>query len=114
MSWIRWRLVEDHGRDPERAKSDARAILKSELLNDPRPAPVQADTTRCFICDEPSTPIRVLVPVLTSRHETPLWLHLEPCQAAHRSRRSVMVDEILQSALCLTGSPNHPSARKIL
>lgn len=99
FEWIRQRLVEEHGRGRERANSDALAILKSELLNDPRLAPVQADTTRCFICDEGGTPTRVLAPVLTARPDTPVWLHLEPCHQEHRSRCSRKVDEILVAAL---------------
>ena len=99
FAWIRQRLVEDHGRDPGRAKSDARAILKSELLNDLSLAPVQADTTRCFVCGGLDRPGHVLVPVLTARPDTPLWLHLEPCHQKHRSRQSKQGDELLRAAL---------------
>jgi hypothetical protein len=72
FEWIAHRLVEEHGRDPERARSDAGVILKVELLNDVRLAPVQTDTYRCFVCDEVDRPGRVLVPVLTARPDTPL------------------------------------------
>jgi hypothetical protein len=99
FDWTRQRLVEDHGRDPERAKSDARAILKSELLNDLRLAPVQVDTTRCFVCGGFDRPGHVLVPVLTARSNTHLWLHLEPCHEVHRSRRYKEVNELLVAAL---------------
>src|SRR5829696_3015241 len=72
FAWIVRRLIEDRGRDPVRADSDARAILKVEVLNDLRFAPVQKDTHRCFVCDGTSIPGRVLVPVLTAQPDTPL------------------------------------------
>jgi hypothetical protein len=99
FEWMRQRLVEDHGRDPERAEIDARAILRSELLNDGRLAPMQPDTTRCFVCGGFDRPGHVLVPVLTARPDTPLWLHLEPCHQKHRSRQSMQVDDLLTAAL---------------
>ncbi|WP_150117750.1 hypothetical protein [Microvirga vignae] len=52
FKWIAHRLAEEHGRDAERARSDAGVILNIELLNDVRLAPVQTDTHRCFVCDE--------------------------------------------------------------
>jgi hypothetical protein len=100
--------VEEHGRDPLRAHEDARAILKVELLNDVRLAPVQADTHRCFVCDGVDRPGQALVPVLTAKPDTPLWLHLEPCHHEHRRRRSAMADELLHSAFALTGLPAPP------
>src|SRR5215213_5432439 len=58
FEWIVRRLVAD---------SDARAILKVEVLNDVRLAPVQEDTHRCFVCDGISRTGHVLVPMLTAR-----------------------------------------------
>jgi hypothetical protein len=98
-AWIAQRLVEEHGRDPLRTNEDARAILKVELLNDLRLAPVQADTHRCFVCGGIDTPTHVLAPVLTARRDTPLWLHLDPCHGKHRRRRTREVDELLRRAL---------------
>jgi hypothetical protein len=108
FEWTRQRLVEEHGRDVERARGDARAILKVELLNDVRLAPVQADTHRCYVCGGTDQPGQVMVPVLTARPDTPLWLHLEPCHAEHRRRRSTMAEELLRSALALTRTPAPP------
>jgi hypothetical protein len=99
FDWIRQRLVEDHGRDPERAESDARAILRSELLNDLRLAPMQPETTRCFVCGGFDRLGHVLVPVLTARADTPLWLHLEPCHEEHRRQQSQHINELLRLAL---------------
>jgi hypothetical protein len=99
FDWIRQRLVEEHGRDPERAEIDARAILRSELLNDGRLAPMQPDTTRCFVCGGFDRPGHVLVPVLTAKPDTPLWLHLEPCHEEHRRQQSQHMDELLWLAL---------------
>jgi hypothetical protein len=94
------------------ARRDARAILKVELLNDVRLAPVQHDSHRCLVCGGVDQPGQVLVPVLTARPDTALWLHLEPCHEEHRRRRSTMVDELLHSALAstVTPTPLGPSA----
>jgi hypothetical protein len=97
--WIAQRLVEEHRRDIVHARRDALAILKVELLNDLRFAPVQVDTHHCFVCSKTQGPHHVLVPVLTARHDTPLWLHLEPCYGEHRRPRSGVVDEHLHRAL---------------
>jgi hypothetical protein len=48
------------------------------------------------------TPLRVLVPVLTAWPDNRLWLHLEPCHAEHRRRRSEEVDALLRWALSPT------------
>ncbi len=108
FEWIMRRLIEDRGRDPVRADSDAREILKVEVLNDLRLAPVQEDTHRCFVCDGASMPGRALVPVLTARPDTPLWLHLEPCHEEHRRRRSAMADQLLRLTLPATSGPYRP------
>jgi hypothetical protein len=99
FEWIQHRLIEDHGRDPKRAESNSRVILRSELLNDLRLAPVQTDTTRCFVCGGFDRPGHVLVPVLTARPDAPLWLHLEPCHEEHRRQQSRHIDELLRLAL---------------
>jgi hypothetical protein len=104
FEWVAHRLMEEHGRDAERARRDAWAILKMELLNDVRLAPVQADTHRCFVCNGIDTPAQVLVPVLTARPDTPLWLHLELCYGELRSQRSQQVDELLYAALGPAGT----------
>lgn len=104
FAWIAQRLVEEHGRDPLRSSEDARAILKSELLNDLRLAPVQTDTHRCFVCKEADTTAQVLVPVLTAQPYSPLWLHLEPCHGELRSQRSQQIDELLHAALGPVGT----------
>jgi hypothetical protein len=103
FGWIAHRLVEEHGRDAERAGRDAWAILKAELLNDMRLVPVQADTHCCFVCDGIDTPAQVLVPVLTARPDAPLWLHLDPCHSEHRRQRSREIDRLLHAALGLAG-----------
>jgi hypothetical protein len=99
FAWAVRRLVEEHGLDQGRARRDAFAILKVELLNDPRLAPIQVDTHRCFVCGGIDTPAHVLVPVLTARPDARLWLHLEPCHYEHQRRRSGEVDELLRRAL---------------
>ncbi len=108
FAWIVRRLVEDRGRDPVRASRDGLAILKVELLNDVRLAPVQEDTYRCFVCGGIDRPGRALVPVLTARPDAPLWLHLEPCHEEHRRRRSAMANELLCSALPAPVGPSEP------
>ena len=108
FAWITRRLIEDRGRDPVRADSDAREILKVEVLNDLRLAPVQDDTHRCFVCDGISRTGHVLVPILTARPDAPLWLHLEPCHGEYRRRRSALADELLRSALPTPSGPSAP------
>ncbi|GEO18687.1 hypothetical protein MAE02_63830 [Microvirga aerophila] len=106
FDWITQRLVEEYGRDLATAQRDGLSILKAQLLNDLRLAPIQVDTHRCFVCGGIDTPTHVLVPVLTARRDTPLWLHLEPCHHEHQRRRSKEVDELLRWAR----SPTTPSA----
>jgi hypothetical protein len=81
FGWITQRLVEEHGWDRETAQHHGLSILKAQLLNDLRLAPLQVDAHRCYVCSGMGTPLRVLVPVLTARPDNRLWLHLEPCHA---------------------------------
>jgi len=102
FGWIKRRLVEEHGRDLETAQHHGLSLLKAQLLNDLRLAPLQDDPHRCFVCGGVGTPLRVLVPVLTAWPDNRLWLHLEPCHAEHRRRRSEEADALLRWALSPT------------
>jgi hypothetical protein len=101
FSWIRQRLTKEHGRDPERAGSDALAVLRADLLNDVRLMPLQVDTTRCLVCGDVGRPSRPLVPVLAARPDDRLWLHLEPCHAEYLRRQRVKIGQILDAVMTM-------------
>jgi hypothetical protein len=101
FEWIRRRLVEEHGRDPELSRADALAILRADLLNDARLMPVQADTMRCLVCEDTSSPGRHLVPVLSARPNDWLWMHLKPCHNEYLKRQRVKVEQILAAVMAI-------------
>jgi hypothetical protein len=95
---MRW-LIEEHGRDPVRAGSDALAILRADLLNDVRLVPLQVDTTRCLVCEDVGRSDRPLAPFLSARPDDWLWLHLEPCHAEYLRRQKAKIEQILEAVL---------------
>ena len=99
FEWIRRRLVEEHGRDPELSRADALAILRADLLNDVRLMPIQVDTMRCLVCA--GRPGRHLVPILSTRPNDWLWLHLEPCHNEYLRRQRVKVEQILAAVMTI-------------
>jgi hypothetical protein len=98
LTWTAQRLREEHGRAPWRAREEAVAIVRADLLNDARLASTQADPRQCLVCGLPGSPSRVLVPVLTARKDDVVWLHLQPCHEAHILRRRREVDDLIRAA----------------
>ncbi len=89
-------------------------ILRNDLLNDVRLAPVQPDTQLCLVRGAPGTAAEVLVPVLTARKDDPEWLHLR-CHAKNVADRRQEIDDLVQRSLATAevrhgccGSPSRP------
>jgi hypothetical protein len=80
------------------AEISAYASVRGFLLNDPRLIPLQWDTRRCWVCNEPGAPSRILAPFCTPVPDRLLWMHLEPCHAEHRRRQAAKVEALLARA----------------
>jgi hypothetical protein len=101
FEWIRRRLVEEHGRDPELSRADALAILRADLFNDVRLMPIQVDTMHCLVCGGAGRPGQHLVPILIARPNDWLWMHLEPCHNEYLRRQRVKVEQILAAVMAI-------------
>jgi hypothetical protein len=78
FDWIAHRLEADNATPPGAAQTDALAILKAMVGNDPRLVPPQPNAWRCVVCNEQGPPVSPLVPVLTPIEGEYRWLHLIP------------------------------------
>ena len=93
LTWITQRL--EHKRDPDRARSNAFAILKAELLNDQRFEPAATSSGCCVVCGAIGTADQVLLPVLTTTPNSMLWVHSAPCHFQLLARRSQEGEQVL-------------------
>jgi hypothetical protein len=97
FDWIAHRLEADHARPRDVAQSDALAILRGMISNDPRLIVPQPNAWRCVICGEGGSPGLPLVPVLTPNEGEYRWLH-HGCHDTYCCRQAERVDELLRAA----------------
>jgi hypothetical protein len=98
VEWAVHRFIADDALPLPEAQARAVALVRGELLNDPRLTPKQPNATQCLVCAEAGRHDNPLVPVLTPAEEH-LWLHLEHCHAQHLKCQAEKADKLLATAL---------------
>jgi hypothetical protein len=90
-------LMKD-GRGRSEAEIDALSVLRSRLANDARLMPFTKFSTVCAMCGADEGNGVSLLPILSSRKGTHIWLHMGDCHQQHRDQHAARVEACIAAA----------------